>query len=260
MDEPIVKKEEILSTEEEPIPEEYKENRIYNHNNNNQNNYKPNLVISSNPQTNNISIINKEKNPEISIPEPNQMININISNKKVKIIGNNINDIDNNNNFFVNERTTINHKGNNKINTSNSNFSISRVSKAKTTIPNYNASKFENYNIQKMRYNIFKEYSSKPIDKNIEFLDRMKIDIYNRQIKEDVVNKVLEQNKTKIDEDERIKAFNRLIIDANRRTEAQENLENMKNRLEEDIISEPQKKYTDEEWKEIYNKRFKNYV
>ena len=102
--------------------------------------------------TNNISIINKEKNPEISIPEPNQMININISNKKVKIIGNNINDIDNNNNFFVNERTTINHKGNNKINTSNSNFSISRVSKAKTTIPNYNASKFENYNIQKIDF------------------------------------------------------------------------------------------------------------
>ena len=262
MDEPIVKKEELLSTEEEPVPEEYKENRFYNQNDlnrNNQNDYKPNIVLSSNPQTNNISFINKESTNEIIIPNTNQMKNLNITNKKIKPEQNNINGIDNKN-IYINERTTINHKSSNQINTSNNNFSISRVSKAKTTIPNYNASKFDNYNIQKLRYNIFKEYSNKQIDRNIEFLDRMQIDINLRQNKEEVVNILVEKNKTKIDEDERIKAFNRLIIDANRRTEAQENLENMKNKLEEDLIAEPQKKYSEEEWKEIYNKRFKNYV
>ena len=58
---------------------------------------------------------------------------------------------------------------------------------------------------------------------------------------------------------ERISAFNRLISDANRRLEAQENMENMKNKLSEDIINNEKKKYNDEIWKEIYNKRFKNY-
>ena len=262
MDDQIVKKEEILSTEEEPVPEEYKEKRIYNQNdinNNNQNSFKPNLVLSSHPQTNNISFINKENTNEIIVQKANQTINLNISNKKIKSDENNINKIDSQN-FYINERTTINHKTSNQINTNNNNFNISRVSKAKTTIPNYNASKFDNYNIQKMRYNIFKEYSNKPIDRNKEFLDRMQLDIYKRQNKEEVVNILVEKNKTKIDEDERIKAFNRLIIDANRRTEAQENLENMKNKLDEDLIAEPQKKYSEEEWKDIYNKRFKNYV
>ena len=88
----------------------------------------------------------------------------------------------------------------------------------------------------------------------------MQFDIYKRQLKEEKINKLVERNKVKMDEEERIKAFNRLIIDANRRIEAQENLENMKDKLEEDITSGPQKKYTDQEWKEIYDKRFKNYM
>ena len=88
----------------------------------------------------------------------------------------------------------------------------------------------------------------------------MQFDIYKRQLKEDRINKLVDQNKIKIDEDERIKTFNRLIEDANRRLEAQENMENMKNKLEEDITAGPHKKYSQEEWKEIYNKRFKNYA
>ena len=59
--------------------------------------------------------------------------------------------------------------------------------------------------------------------------------------------------------DERISAFNRLISDANRRLEAQENLENMKNKLSEDLINNEKKKYSDEIWNEIYKKRFKTY-
>ena len=88
----------------------------------------------------------------------------------------------------------------------------------------------------------------------------MKFDVYKRQIREDRINKLIEQNKPTIDEEERIKAFNRLIEDANRRIEAQENLENMKNKLSEDLINNEKKKYSNEVWNEIYNKRFKNYV
>ena len=37
----------------------------------------------------------------------------------------------------------------------------------------------------------------------------------------------------------------------------QENMENMKNKLSEDIINNEKKKYSNEVWNEIYNKRFK---
>ena len=268
MIEPDVKKEDFLSIEEEPIPEEYKEHRIQNQNNISQNSQgisKPNIVMSADPQTNNISFINKPKNNEINISNSNQdkiiLENKNITNPKNNSEQNIINILDNNKNFtFFKERPTFTSNFNHNINTNNNSISLSRVSKAKTTIPNYNSSKFDNYDIQQMRYNKSKEYSNMPIDMNTDFLNRMQNDINKRQKKEDIVNRLIEENKVKIDEDERIKAFNRLIIDANRRLEAQENLENMKNKLEEDITLGPQKKYSDEEWKEIYNKRFKNYV
>ena len=268
MIEPDAKKEDLLSTEEEPIPEEYKEHRIPNNiSQNSQGISKPNVVISSDPQINNISFINRPKNNEINISNSNQdkiiLENQNIINKKNNSEQNIINILDNNKNFtFFKERPTFNNNSNfnHNINTNNNSISLSRVSKAKTTIPNYNSSKFDNYNIQQMRYNKSKEYSNIPIDMNTDFLNRMQNDIYKRQKKEDIVNRLIEENKIKIDEDERIKTFNRLIIDANRRLEAQENLENMKNKLEEDITLGPQKKYSDEEWKEIYNIRFKNYV
>ena len=256
MIEPKEKKEEFLVTEEEPIPEEYKDHRFQSPKvssfPNNQEKIKPNPVILSNPQTNNISIINKTKNTNINISEPNHEKNIphtqKVKNSSKKLI---------NENKFNNEKTTPN----NNINTYYNNVSISRVSKAKTTLPNFDNSKFENYNIEQMRYNLLKDYNSYiQINKDEKFLNRMQFDIYKRQLKEEKINKLVERNKVKMDEEERIKAFNRLIIDANRRIEAQENLENMKDKLEEDITSGPQKKYTDQEWKEIYDKRFKNYM
>ena len=221
MIEPYSNKGEILLTEEEPVPEEYKEHRTTSQNNISQSmkeDLKLNPIISSSPQTNNISEINQQKNQTIN--NSNQIIFANQtftdpkkSSKKV---------IDENNDNILNEKTVPNNNNFN-LNTNNHSISISRVSKAKTTLPNYDNSKYENYNIEKMRYNLVKEYSYLHIDKNENFLNRMQFDIYKRQIKEDRINKLVEQNKVKMDEDERIKAFNRLIIDANRRLEAQEN-------------------------------------
>jgi len=111
-----------------------------------------------------------------------------------------------------------------------------------------------------MRYDFLKKYSYIHVDKDENFLNRMKFDIFKRQSKEEKINALVEQNKAKIDEDERVSTFNRLISDANRRIEAQDNLENMKNKLSEDIINTDKKKYNYEVWNEIYNKRFKNYA
>ena len=219
------KEEKIMNEEEEPVPEEYKEDKFKIKNNTNKNILpqninefsRPNIVISSNPKINSISSINNKKN-------------INTENNKI---------MNNNNN--------------------NNSITLSRVSKAKTTLSNFDNSKFENYNIEKIRYNIMKDYSHIHLDKDLNFIDRMRYDICKRQSKESKINEILEKNKVKMNEDDRIKVFNNLIEDANRRFEAQENMEKMKYKLSEDFISKEKKKYNDEEWKEIYKKRFKSY-
>ena len=232
MDNSSQKHEEILMTEEEPIPEEYKQSKFqinsnaikpsistaYNTSKKFQALSGPNIVLSSKPNVNNIN-------------------NINSMNKKL-YTDNNINNKNKNNNSIT----------------------LSRVSKAKTTLSNYDNSKYENYNLEKMRYDFLKKYSYIHVDKDENFLNRMKFDIFKRQSKEEKINALVEQNKAKIDEDERVSTFNRLISDANRRIEAQDNLENMKNKLSEDIINTDKKKYNYEVWNEIYNKRFKNYA
>ena len=222
----LKKNDEILMTEEEPVPEEYKEQKLsINSNALKQDNNKilsgANKVFTSKPNINNINSIN------------------NIStNKKL--------------------HTENNQNKNNNI-TNNNSITLSRVSKAKTSLSNFDNSKYENYNLEQMRYNFLKEYSNIHLDKSENFLKRMKFDICKRQMKEYKINELIEQNKLRMDEEGRIEAFNRLISDANRRLEAQENLENMKNKLSEDLINNEKKKYSDEIWNEIYKKRFKTY-
>ena len=52
----------------------------------------------------------------------------------------------------------------------------------------------------------------------------------------------------------------RLNNDAKRRRDASNNMKNMDEILKNDIIEEPIKKYSDEEWKKIYEERFDNYM
>ena len=222
----LKKNDEILMTEEEPVPEEYKEQK---------------LSINSNAlkQGNNKILSGANK---VFTSKPN------------------INNINNINNISTNKKlhTENNQNKNNNI-TNNNSITLSRVSKAKTSLSNFDNSKYENYNLEQMRYNFLKEYSNIHLDKSENFLKRMKFDICKRQMKEYKINELIEQNKLRMDEEGRIEAFNRLISDANRRLEAQENLENMKNKLSEDLINNEKKKYSDEIWNEIYKKRFKTY-
>lgn len=146
------------------------------------------------------------------------------------------------------------------LNSTNNN--ISHITRAKTTINNLDTSKFENFNIQNQLYAWQKTYLCLHPDIDNSFMKRMEFDVYKRKIKEKEINKLIEDNKLKIEEEQRTKAFNRLYKDANRRIEAMGNLEKVKSILNNNniISEEPLKKYSDEQWKKIYEERFKNYM
>jgi hypothetical protein len=119
---------------------------------------------------------------------------------------------------------------------------------------------YSQYDIQQLCYDLVKEYSHLKIDKDESFMRRMLFDVFKRQTKEERMNKLVERNKVKIDENERVKTFNRLIEDANRRLEAQEKMEQMKDKLDENLmVGNGAKKYKFEEWEEIYEERFIKY-
>jgi hypothetical protein len=115
-------------------------------------------------------------------------------------------------------------------------------------------SKFSQYDINQLSYDLVREYSHLKINKDEEFIRRMLFDIFKRQTKDERLDKLLEKNKVKIDENERIKTFNRLIEDANRRIEAQDQIDDMKLILEQNGANS--KKYKLEEWEGIYNDRY----
>ena len=121
-------------------------------------------------------------------------------------------------------------------------------------VNNQNLKDFSQYDIQKLSYQLIKEYSHLKIDKNERFMERMLFDIYKRQSKDDRLNKMIDKNSIKMDESERIKAFNRLIEDANRRMDVFENIEQMKTQLEDKPVSD--KKYKEEDWNEVYKERY----
>jgi len=83
-------------------------------------------------------------------------------------------------------------------------------------------------------------------------MKRMTFDVYKRQTKDERLDNLIEKNKVKIDESERIKTFNRLIDDANRRLEAQDKIEELRNNLNK---TSDGKKISEKEWDDIYNKR-----
>lgn len=204
---------------------------------------------------NNYQDEDEEPNPEILSKD------IIHSHKQISLNNNNIinTPLNKNNSSLPNQQSkhsiTSENKPRSKEASLNQSLNVSKANTCACAIP----SKFDNFDVQQLTYSIMKDYSQLKINKDENFMERMKFDIYKRQIKEYRINQLVDQNKLKLDETERIKAFNRLIEDANRRIEAQENLDRMKERLEEDILATPPKKYKEEEWKEIYNERFNKY-
>ena len=189
----------------------------------------------------------------------NENFNINQENikylkKKILIDNNNIQSSDFQNNKNIKQSNII------KININNSKrHNQKKKNRQNSSNANQISSGYDNYDLQKLTYSLIKDYSLIQINKDEKFLDRMKFDIYKRQSKDERINQLLEENKKKIDEVERIKTFNRLIEDANRRNEANENLKKKEDNLKHELISPKNKKYNVNEWNNIYQKRFKSY-
>ena len=192
-----------------------------------------------------------------------------------------INIIDNNNNnilYNTNKKTkpnafeyhkskTINYdeytrKSNSTSKTKNKDFikqkTVSSINtkvnkSSKKLYSNFDFTKFDTQNVE---YNINKNLCKSTNFQAGSFLSRMQSDIKRRQSKEKQRNKILEKMKPKISEEERIKCFNRLISDCNKRNKIKENIENQ-NEFFSSGISPP--KISKKKWDMIYENRFFKY-
>jgi hypothetical protein len=95
---------------------------------------------------------------------------------------------------YSRDNISINNNNNNINNNNNANSL--NVSKALTAANPVN-SIYKNFDIQNLTYSLMKDYSQLRISKEESFMERMKFDIYKRQIKEERINKLIEQNKIK---------------------------------------------------------------
>ena len=138
-------------------------------------------------------------------------------------------------------------------------FSLNPKTKNKNSLNNLLSNNNIYENNVKLTYSIMKDYSQLYINKDDNFLNRMIFDVNKRQSKNERRKKLIEQNKIKINEVQRIKAFNRLIEDANRRIEAQENIENLQGKLSLNLVAPSHKKYNYNQWDYIYKNRFKKF-
>ena len=192
----------------------------------------------------------------------------------IKIIDNNNNNILNNTNkktkpntFESHKSKTINYdeytiKSSSTSKTKNKDFLKQKTVSSLNTKTNKSSKKihsnldFSKYDMQSVEYNINKNLCKSTNFQGGSFLSRMQSDIKRRQSKEKNRNKILEKMKPKISEEKRIKCFNRLIRDCNKRNKIKENIENQ-NEFFSSGISPP--KISKKKWDIIYENRFFKY-
>ena len=131
-----------------------------------------------------------------------------------------------------------------------------RIHKNKSTQKIKNAFDFSKFDMQKMEYSIDKNLS-RPQDFHARpFLSRMEMDIKKRQTKDEKRKALLEDLKPKTKEEYRIKCFNRLISDVNKRNKIKENIENQNEFFSTGISP---KRIGKKQWDAIYEERFYKY-
>ena len=113
---------------------------------------------------------------------------------------------------------------------------------------------------EQLRFEFMKEYTKKGTNNDNNFLRRMHNDIDKRKNMEKIMDKFIEQTKFKIKEPEKIKVFNRLIEDTNRRYESKEKILKYQEREEPEFELEDIKKYNQKQWDEIYKNRFNTFL
>jgi len=220
------------------------------------------------PSSNNQKKITTFKQSSLKLKiKPNNSTTIKI----IKIIDNNNNHILNNTNkktkpntFETHKSKTINYDEitrNSTSKTKNKDFLKQKTLSSLNTKTNKSTKKmhsnfdFSKYDMQNVEYNINKNLC-KSTNFQGSFLSRMQSDIKKRQSKEKNRNKILERMKPKLSEEVRIKCFNRLISDCNKRNKIKENIENQ-NEFFSSGISPP--KMSKKKWDIIYENRFFKY-
>ena len=154
----------------------------------------------------------------------------------------------------------ISKKSNSNLKLKN-NESIMRKPSASTNKKNQNNNiktslDFSKFNTQKIEYDINKNLCKSTNFQGKSFLSRMELDIKNRQSKEEKRKQLLEEYKPKAKEEERVKCFNRLISDSNKRNKIKEKIEKQNEFLNCGISP---KKISKKQWDSIYNDRFYKY-
>ena len=212
-----------------------------------------NPLLKSNSSINKKSLIkpktSKPKNIKIIINESNQVHNIKSKTKslsKSKTL---------NNEEFI-KTSNLNTKTKSNENPMQKSYSSVTIKKNKS---NKKANvDFSKYDIQNMEYIIDKNMKNKLKSATLDkpFLTRMQIDIKNRQTKEEKRKNLLEEYKPKSKEKERIKCFNRLINDSNKRNKVKENIQRQNEFFNSGISP---RKITKKKWDYIYENRFYKY-
>ena len=149
---------------------------------------------------------------------------------------------------FLNNKLNINENENKHYN------SISKKEKNHSITKN----KFERYNTENIKYEAIKNYNQfKPKNKN--FLDRMKFYSMKKQSEDEFLKIIVEKTIPKIKESEKVKIFNNLIKDSNRRTEAKNRIEivNQNNNIMKELYDKnnekkPKIKFNEKEFIQKY--------
>ena len=132
-------------------------------------------------------------------------------------------------------------------------------SRNKHPLPN----KYDKYNTQTRLYELSHEYDKINFD-NTNFIERMEHYTLKGNLKETKMNEMLQEQKPRISEKQKVDTFNRLIEDSNRRADKKEQMEGITYDVitMKDIEMNSKKKrtkgITDKEWEKIYKERFKD--
>lgn len=101
--------------------------------------------------------------------------------------------------------------------------------------------------------------SNLQINGNSHFIERMLFDIFKRQTKEERLKKIIDQKKNKKNESEITSTFNRLIKDANRRLEASNKIEKIKDKINIDLTKTKKKTFKENDWDSYYTQSVKKF-
>lgn len=101
--------------------------------------------------------------------------------------------------------------------------------------------------------------SNVQINGNSHFMERMFFDIYKRQTKEERLKGIVDKKKFRKNDSEITKTFNRLIKDSNRRLEASNKMDKIKEILNKDLTKVSKRRFKENDWESYYTKSVKNF-